>query len=601
MSLIVYTYEELLRRANSAISEFSHVRDKDSWCWDRELGEEVRAIASYLDRRRLPSFKRRVRQGDGFRSLLLNLFVSSRLGCFHTEYIKIRECEPEDRVTGFDQVLNRWLLRAGRHPLLAPYIRRRSFPRFHISLPCDPIVTLRRMYLLHLRPEKYFLPTWRFNGLRLLFHIQASVIWRVAVIFFDRFRADPASALTHKSGQPNNFALCLVQQICTLFGVSGKEVDQARLVSEGARIIGNQLQSLDLAMTERSKNNFGYFKFIKLVLGVLFERAKAPWNRTLDPTDYILNSLDLACAWGVTYPLVDDALDHADQSSSKDEVIRVVLSFTDGTAIDHNNLQCDVAAVLARSLARVFEIVPAERRLLAGSLVRSLMLSHVDDARRRLSDHRAGRADDLAPETVLKAALIRITTKVICGNLVHPPTGSQVDEEKLSDHVVIDDSILITGLHNQVGDDFCDIAEDYHDGCATNFTLYLIHGGNHPIKLFIDLALYLTRGQSRPRRRAAIYGVFETFRILLDSPDSPDSQGLPVQQMCADFFRICPAASPLADHCWDLPFLELDTLLCQLERSLRASGQGYRRRGADVPNADKMFWEQSTREIGSHR
>lgn len=550
------------------------------WIHEAEAGfGELRGSGDFaetkrvLQRQPLAELTQRFCGGSALAGALRELFLLSRLRQFVLPYLGMQEGLVLEQRGGVQSHPSRLMAEVLASMGKRPWVQV-GFPlwRWRVRVELDPLLHMRRAYgrILRLRRtgerpgfrDVLFLryQTWMFKARTLALRGLLALVFgllthgRISARRLQRF-------FRTKTGRRNlGFGLLLLFP-----GAKNlSHEDWKRLMDALESDFAPKLARFSAIAGRNSLADHGFIKLLKIGFGVVVWRLSTlPAKQKTDEVDSILETLRLAYSWGTTYPLVDNVLDDAQTTPGMREELMAGLydvfqraGRVPGTGVKHTHEGvCEACARLEEVMALVPETLkqPASRVLLL------LAESHHRDSSRKLSactgPLTAEEEEQLWQDSLLKAALIRMATVVVCGVPL---------EQELARR------LMLSSLVNQLGDDLWDIYQDFEADRLTPFTAYL-HGltRRNPFLYFLQYCrLVATRLPGR-RKTALLIGVQETIRCFLEAVEARGSDPLKARQHLDDALKECGAGFTSEDV-RGVPHVDPDAVLFALESSIWA-------------------------------
>ena len=433
----------------------------------------------------------------------------------------------------------------------------------------DPLRCLRRIYWrLHprRRSERGWMEPWLAAWER--WHYLAGckcIAWSLASYSKKRLDSKDLDALTRSLRTPETrriFGMFLQTMFLGKAKLNRGDID--RVWDSFLPYLTQQiLQMRDVIPNESAQDN-GIAKFGKIFLGVVANASVFAPSETEVTVGYLVRVLKLGVDWGMTYPLVDNVLDASTvDRSDKDELAQRLDHLFRGGATDETQPATkDLVSVAVRSVANAIanSLNPDPDSVKSALLL--LLESHQIDTTGRLDSISFNSLDPtdiraLWVNSVIKAAMIRIATLLLC--------GVPLDLKRV-------EAIFQGAVVNQFGDDLWDCAADLANGRLTPFTLYAKHElGPSPFEFFQKFCAEIAQRGPRRRGAAIAVGFFETTRCFLEerSGDRQAVQGLidHVRETLA-----CQQSQVVTDDMRVMPQVDPDRILFNLEDAILGAG-----------------------------
>ncbi|WP_029631092.1 hypothetical protein [Zavarzinella formosa] len=527
-------------------------------------------IKNLIARRRINSWRKRLRPRSLLENALAELFLLSRIRSYVSAYLSVQEGEDFEGVDRYDtpvpQFIASLLRNLGKQPYATINLGGRHF-RFIWGV--DPLVHLRKMYGLELLQRRRSGRKPLFAKLGMVFHRTAfslktklmSIILRIGLRKLIR---SPSRFKTASWVASPYMRRLMEVAVFHLFPSAGELTTQEsnELQSKLVAYFKPRISGLSQAISRDSVFNHGLIKLCKVAFGVLVHRVAAKKNHQEDHPTFIFNTLRLAFSWGVTYPLVDNVLDSGQTSNADREMLTRILSDLFGEkhvvqtptkTVDH---VCPSIREVHSCLSEMLSLVPAQHIPQTLRVLGLLLESHRRDATRRLStlhDNSPEVFKDVMVDTALKSALVRMATMEVCGITITNKTFAQS---------------VVRSLFNQLGDDLWDIYEDFDAGRVTPFTQYLTKGGGkNPFQFYLLYSTLISQEMSRRRQTATFLGFCETLRDSLLTLKSQGDDPLGVSKAIANMLEIV-ANPPAMKWVRVVPHVDFDAVLFAFENAI---------------------------------
>jgi hypothetical protein len=494
--------------------------------------------------------------------LLVDLFLVARQRNRVYSYLAVQEgldwesSSKHPDTVGFQ--FSQLLYQIGRAPFLVFRLR---FFKFRLRISCDPFISLRKWYDLHVLRQRQDAGWWSRGQswfTKLLFRGQARLCaWtlrRMVKRLLAAFRTANAA-----SEKPSRRIRSLVRNLLQFFfpftkNLSRSESDQ--LLEQIGPELFQQMTRIARAIPPESLADDGYAKWLKIAIGVIlnisdFSTGPSAKNRE------VFRCLRLAMAWGASYPLIDNVLDsHAttqqDQSRLHHELSELFARETPNPPVDADDSTVGVAVDQLRIVLQdAFSNDSEELR----NAMQLLLASHVEDSAEKLSSLEAISLTEqgilqLWANSVVKAALVRLVTHCLCGVELTP--------SRIAD-------LLIGGVLNQFGDDLWDTLADQKADRLTPFTLYLAHScGPNPYDFLLRYLATLATGVPAGRQIALAMGFLETTHCCLKTfPKHAPAESAKLRTILADTLNRHGQGWNL-DTIRGIPHIDPDSLLFRL-------------------------------------
>lgn len=512
-------------------------------------------------------------QGGGLAGALRELFLLSRLRCFVLPYLGMQEgmdLEQRDGVQSHPSRLMAEVLSSiGKRSWVQVGF---SIWRWRVQVKLDPLLHLRRAYASILRMRRMAARP-RFQDVLFLrwqvcmFHTRVLALRMVlalalALLAHGRISASRLRKFFRSKTGRRNFGFGILLLFPGAKNLSQEEWERLMEAIEGD--FAPKLAKFASVAGRRSLADHGFIKLLKIGFGVVVWRLLGQRKQVGGEVDFILETLRLAYSWGTTYPLVDNVLDDVMTTSEmREDLMKGLYDVFQragrvlGAGMTASNE--GVREACAR-LEEVLTLVPDPLKDSASRVLLLLAESHHRDSTRKLSactlPLSVEEEDQLWEDSLLKAALIRMATLVVC--------GVPLDRDQAC-------RLMLSSLVNQLGDDLWDVYQDDEADRLTPFTAYL-HGltRRNPFVYFIQYCRLVAARQPPRRKTALLIGVQETIRCFVEDVESRGHDPLKARQHLETALRECGAGF-VAEDVRAVPHVDPDAVLFSLEKSVWAS------------------------------
>lgn len=523
---------------------------------------------AWLKKRPFLQLRRLIGTKSKIAKALTELFVCSRIRNYTLAYLSVQEGEDFEGSSHYDtplpQLIATILMLLGKKSLCVARIR-----SLGIRWDWDPLVPLRRIYTRYLKASHAKRPLSRTEHIGNcvdLFAFRsrlsiATIVFRIWQVYAKCRYGDPLTAVLGSS----NFRLALTFGLAFLFPEAMRSLSRERwkdIEHEIIGYLGSRISTLLSVIPSDSINSHGLIKLLKVAVGTIAGRIGASTPEERSQPEFIFATIRLAYCWGLTYPLVDNVLDSSEIDNDSKQLFLKSLDHMFSTMempskVILAQLHPATIEVLERLQETMRELDPNQLRRVQVFL-RLLAAAHGSDAIRRLSDVPELESVELLElekavyaDTMLKSAMVRLTTMEIC--------GIQVDNTILQ-------KSFSRSLFNQLGDDLWDIYEDFEDNRVTPFTLFLVRPVSlHPFGIYFNNAAIVAHGQSKKRQRASRLGVMESIKDAYEELSKRPTDQLQVEQHITKLLSVTAIDLKNCDFARALPHVDFDAVLFAME------------------------------------
>jgi geranylgeranyl pyrophosphate synthase len=242
-------------------------------------------------------------------------------------------------------------------------------------------------------------------------------------------------------------------------------------LSEIHSFLREYLSKLMNVIPEGSLNKSGIGKFFKVIIGVIiFSKENMPKNKQ-ERDKYFLKIFKIGMYWSITYPLFDNILDTNNELNEKElnNISALVKRAINEEDVSEKIPNIPFIQVLHDSLKNLTILLPIKENTFLYNSIKIFYDTHIEETKSK-----AKHLNELIKRKIIKSALVRIITATI--------SNKTITEEFIINSFYI-------GLHNQLEDDFQDIAEDKTENVTTIFTDERYN--KQSIKYFIEYNMFL--------------------------------------------------------------------------------------------------------------
>ena len=418
-----------------------------------------------------------------------DIFLSSRLGKNHIQYLLFQELG-KDEFTNNDldiinEIYSKFFLNIGKSKHLNVYLKVKRIKSLFFKINIDPFPDIREIYKYSVIENVSYINYYFIRYLKLKVLLKSLVIILVSKIYIFTIKKsiDKKDNNRLKKNAKDITRILIgfiINETSKKISCDSNKIDYEYIVEELSDFFIYYIGKISLAQKDSIEPELGVSKILKVAFGVIIGRLDAIPNKPINISDYIIDSIKIGFYWASTYPLVDDILDSPIKDKDKQySVIMAVKNFINNEKAD-SKVETHESIVLSEFLQNMKHLIDETSIERIQGWLKLLLEAHVRDSDRKFN-HKNYTFTDVIIESTLKAALVRISTREICGILI--------PEEDLK-------NFIMAGLHNQMKDDFRDMSEDLNAGCVTAFTLYSYKTNNtteNPYAYTADYIAYLSQ------------------------------------------------------------------------------------------------------------